>query len=420
MSDGERETTAGAAGAGPRPPRRILLADCDAYFVQVARLEDPDGAGKEKYLLVGGSPEGRGVVTSASYEVRAFGVRSGMPMARALRLCPQAVRVGVPRGACSRKHREIRAVLDRFSPVVEPASIDEFYLDLSGTETLYTGLSLSDVATRMRLAVLEETRINISIGGGTSRLVAKLAVRRAKPAGVHVVDPGSEEAFLRTLELGAIPGVGPKLQERLRRFSLVTVPDLVSHDRKTICDWLGESTGDWLWQRAHGIDDTPVEAGGGPAKSLSHEETFPRDINDDEALKTELLELVVRVAADLRGDGLRARTITVKLKDGDFTIRSASRTLDAPVQSDRPIFGIACQLLAKLRSRRRTGERLLGVALSHLTAAEGPAQLDLMQAPEASLETARDIALARAIDNARNRFGKGAILPGRIVKGPES
>ena len=192
--------------------------------------------------------------------------------------------------------------------------------------------------------------------------------------------------------------------------------DLIDHGLEE----LGESTGDWLWQRTHGIDDTPVEAGGGPAKSLSHEETFPRDINDDEALKTELLELVVRVAADLRGDGLRARTITVKLKDGDFTIRSASRTLDTPVQSDRPIFGIACQLLAKLRSRRRTGERLLGVALSHLTAAEGPAQLDLMQAPEASLETARDIALARAIDNARNRFGKGAILPGRIVKGPES
>src|SRR5688500_7154804 len=118
-------------------PRRILLADCDCYFVQVARLEDPDGAGREPFLLVGGSPEGRGVVTSASYEVREYGVRSGMPMAHALRLCPKAAWVPVPRGACSRRHREIRAVLDRFVPIVEAASIDEFYLDLSGTEVLY-------------------------------------------------------------------------------------------------------------------------------------------------------------------------------------------------------------------------------------------------------------------------------------------
>src|SRR5688500_4198876 len=157
-------------------PRRILLADCDAYFVQVARLEDPEGAGKEKLLLVGGSAEGRGVVTSASYEVRAFGVRSGMPMSQAMRLCPRAVRVGVPRAACSRKHREIREVLDRFTPVVEAASVDEFYLDLSGTEVLYHNRDLADVAHEIRQAVFAETQINISIGGGPNRLIAKLAV----------------------------------------------------------------------------------------------------------------------------------------------------------------------------------------------------------------------------------------------------
>ncbi len=396
--------------------RRILLADCDAYFVQVARLEDPEGAGREAYLLVGGSPEGRGVVTSASYEVRAYGVRSGMPMARALRLCPRAVRVGVPRGACARKHREIRAVLDRFSPLVEAASIDEFYLDLSGTETLYGGAPLGDVATRIRLAVLAETRINISIGGGTSRLVAKLAVRKAKPAGVHIVAPGEEPAFLATLELAAIPGIGPKLQERLRRLGLVTIPDALSQSRQALCDWLGEGTGAWLHDRIRGIDDSRVESGGA-AKSVSHEETFARDVHDDEQLETELLALVVRVTGHLRSDGLRARTITVKLKDADFTIRSASRTLDRPVQSDRPIFGVARELLKKLRGKRRTGERLLGVALSHLTTAEGPAQLSLMEeAEDAPLETPRDIALAKAIDRLRDRFGRDIILPGRIVR----
>jgi DNA polymerase-4 len=397
------------------PDRRILLADCDAYFVQVARLEDPEGAGKERYLLVGGSPHGRGVVTSASYEVRRFGVRSGMPMSRALRLCPRAVRVPVPRGACSRKHREIRTVLDRFSPLVEAASVDEFYLDLSGTESLYHNASLGDVATRIRLAVLDETRIQISIGGGTSRLVAKLAVRRAKPAGVHVVPPGRELEFLKTLELAAIPGIGPKLQERLRRLGMVTIPDALQHSRQTLSDWLGEGSGRWLYERIRGIDPTPVTTGG-EARSVSREETFTRDINDDQALETELLQLVVRVTADLRADGLRARTITVKLKDGDFTLRSASRTLPSPVQSDRPIYGIARELLQKLRDRRRTGERLLGVGLSHLTRAEGPEQLSLLEVEDPdALETPRDVALARAIDRLRGKFGRGIIVPGRIV-----
>jgi len=396
-------------------PRRILLADCDAYFVQVARLEDPEGAGKERYLIVGGSAQSRGVVTSASYECRRFGIRSGMPMARALRLCPRAVRVGVPRGACSRKHGEIKAVLQRLSPLVEPASIDEFYLDLSGTEGVYAGLSLSDVATRIRLAVLEETKINVSVGGGTSRLVAKLAVRKAKPAGVHVVAPGQELEFMKTLELAAIPGIGPKLQERLRRLGMVSIPDALQHSRLTLEGWLGDGTGGWLYERIRGIDHAHVETGR-EAKSLSHEETFPRDLHDDASLETELLKLVVAVCGDLRGDGLRARTITVKLKDADFRIRSASRTLTAPVQSDRPVYDIARELLAKLRGKRRTGERLLGVALSHLTAAEGPDQLTLLDASEESpLETARDIALGKALDDARRRFGRGAVVPGRIL-----
>ncbi len=404
----------------PEPtPRRILLADCDAYFVQVARLEDPEGAGQERYLLVGGSPHSRGVVTSASYECRRFGIRSGMPMARAMRLCPRAVRVGVPRGACSRKHGEIKEVLARFSPVVEPASIDEFYLDLSGTEGVYAGASLGDVATRIRLAVLEETRIQISIGGGTSRLVAKLAVRKAKPAGVHIVAPGQELEFMRTLELAAIPGVGPKLQETLRRLGMVSVPDALQHNRQALCDWLGDGTGRWLYERVRGIDHAPVETGR-EAKSISHEETFARDIHDDVALETELLKLVVAVCGGLRSDGLRARTITVKLKDSDFRIRQASRTLDAPVQSDRPVFAVARELLTKLRGKRRTGERLIGVALSSLTAAEGPAQLSLLEEErEAPLETERDRALGRTLDDLRRRFGQGIVVPGRILPSAE-
>ena len=229
--------------------------------------------------------------------------------------------------------------------------------------------------------------------------------------------PGGELEFLKTLELGAIPGVGPKLQERLRRLGMVTIPDALQHSRKTLSDWLGDGSGRWLYERIRGIDPTPVTTGG-EARSVSREETFSHDINDDQALETELLQLVVRVTADLRADGLRARTITVKLKDGDFTLRSASRTLPSPVQSDRPIYGIARELLQKLRDKRRTGERLLGVGLSHLTHSEGPEQMSLLggetEAADA-LETPRDVALARAVDQLRGKFGRDIIVPGRIV-----
>src|SRR5687768_2111444 len=281
-------------------PRRILLADCDCYFVQVARLEDPEGAGKEPLLLVGGSAEGRGVVTSASYEVRAFGVRSGMPTSQALRLCPRAVCVPVPRGACGRKHREIREVLDRYSPVVEAASIDEFYLDLSGTEALYHQRHLADVAAEIQRAVLTETRIHISIGGGTNRLIAKLAVRKAKPAGVHVVEAGAELDFMRDLPLAAISGVGPRFQERLRTFGLRTVADALPLEKSLLETWFGEGTGHWLYDRIRGIDSTGVESHSAQ-KSISRDETFAQDIRDDDALHTELLQLVVRAGRDLRG-----------------------------------------------------------------------------------------------------------------------
>jgi DNA polymerase IV len=245
----------GAASASTLP-RRILLVDCDMFFVQVARLEDPDGAGRERILLVGGSSSGRGVVTSASYEARAFGVRSGMPTAQALRLCPQAVVVPVPRGACARKSRAINDTLRRLAPVVQGASIDEFYLDMSGTERLL-GEELAETARRIRETVLEETEISVSVGGGTSRVVSKLAVRRAKPAGVLVVAPGEEEAFVRTHALDDLPGVGPAFAEELKRRGLVRVEDALGVDPEWLESWLGAGRAAWLRDRMRGIDLRP-------------------------------------------------------------------------------------------------------------------------------------------------------------------
>jgi DNA polymerase-4 len=397
--------------------RKLLHVDCDAYFVQVARLEDPEGAGREELLLVGGSSRSRGVITSASYPCRAYGVRSGMPTAQAVRLCPAAVVVPVPRSACARLHREIRVVLERFSPIVEGASIDEFYMDLTGTELLYRDEALFDTATRIRLAVLEEVRISVSIGGAAVRLVAKLATNRAKPGGVFVVPDGGEAEFMRTLKLADIPGVGPRMQERLQHYGLHTVQQALGYDLDTLSRLFGASWAEWLYDRIRGIDPARIEPHA-DAKSISRDETFAHDLHDDESLETELLHLVLRAAGDLRGEALRARTITVRIRDADFTTRQASRTLHEPIESDRAIYAVARPLLAKLRKARRTGARLLGVNVSRLTAGQGPTQLSLL-GPLDELESERDRTLAHALDRLRARFGHDSVLPGRVVR-PQS
>lgn len=364
-------------------------------------------------LLVGGSPEGRGVVTSASYETRKYGARSGMPMAQALRLCPKAKVVPVPRDLCRRKSREVRAVLSRFTPVVEAASIDEAYLDMTGTEALYDGAPLEEVARRIQAAVKEETEITVSIGGGTNRLVAKMAVELAKPAGVHVVAPGEEGEFLRRFMLRDLPGVGPALAETLRGHGLVTVDQALERDEGWMVRHLGERRGRWLYRRVRGIDDTPVEADV-EAKSVSREETFPRDVDDDDVLETELLALVTRLGADLRAEGRRARTVTVKLRDADFRTRQASRTVQEPFESDRAILALARELLVRLRTERRTPARLLGVALSNFDGATG-AQLALFEEEGPAVETDRDRALSRTLDDLRERFGRDVVRPGKLL-----
>ena len=394
--------------------QRILLADADAFYVAVARLADPDGAGKARLLIVGGSAAQRGVVTSASYEARAYGVHSAMPMARAMRLCPGATVVPVPWEACTRKSREIGAVLRRFTPVVEQASSDEFYLDLSGTEQLYGGESLAATARRIRDAVLAETSLSLSIGGGTSKLVAKLAAGLAKPRpgtaadGVHVVGPGAESDFMLQFALADIPFIGPKAQERLARFGLRTVREVVRHDRETLVGWLGEREGAWLHERARGIDRAPVEANR-EAKSVSRDETFATDLDDDGALAAKLLALADRASADVRESGLIARTVTVKLRDADFTTRQASRTLADAVQSDRAVYAVARELLTRLRAARRVPARLLGIALSQLVRAGGEGQLSLLESACDTLETDRDRVISRVIDEVREKFGPDAL-----------
>lgn len=394
-------------------PRRILLADADAFYVSVARLVDPEGAGRAECLIVGGSSRQRGVVTSASYEARKFGVTSAMPMARAIRLCPQATVVPVPFEACAEKSRQIREVLERHAPVVEAASQDEAYLDLTGTERLYHDEPLEVTARRIREDVLRVTRISVSIGGGTSRLVAKMAATRAKPGGVHIVPPGAELEFMRGFRLGDIPGVGARFQERLARWNLDTVEQALAAGPDRLRDWLGNREGLWLWEACHGIGSRHVE----PKtrnRSISRDETFAEDIDDDTELERLLIPLVDRAASDLREHGLGARTISVHIRDWDFTSRLANRTVPAAVISDRAILRIARELLKKLRRARPVPARLLGVKLSKLEEEGEPRdQLALLEAPQAGAETAKDRAVAEVVDKLRGRLGEGAIALGR-------
>jgi DNA polymerase-4 len=279
---------------------------------------------------------------------------------------------------------------------------------------------LRTTAHRIRDAVRKETGLSVSIGGGTNRLVAKLAVERAKPKpgttadGVHVVDAGGEAEFLATFSLAELPMVGPKFQERLAARGMVTVPDVLRHDVATLRSWLGTRAADWLWDRVHGIGSSAVE-GRGEAKSISRDETFPVDLRTDEELQRELLALVTRAASDLRGSGMTARTVTVKLRDADFQTRSAQRTLDEPVVTDRVIMSVATGLLEKLRAARRVPARLIGVSLSSLATDPKADQLSLFSSADPQHETSRDLALARVVDRVREKFGRKGIVPGSLV-----
>lgn len=420
--------------------RRILLADADAFFVAVARLVDPEGAGRAPLLIVGGRPGSRGVVCSASYECRAYGVRSAMPIARALQLCPDALCVPVPRGACSTSSRAIAAVLHEFAPVVQPSSIDEWYLDLSGTEAMYQHESLAATASRIRDAVRAATGLTISIGGATSRLVAKMAVENAKPSrgasGVFCVEPGTEAAFLRQFRLADLPMVGPRLAERLERAGLVQVAEAQQAGEARLVRALGERAGQWLHQRVFGLDPSIVEPRE-QQKSVSREDTFAHDVADDALLDRELLRLAVRVSADLRRQHLEARTITVKLRDHHFRTRSAQRSLVLPIASEQSVYRVARALLHKLRRAQSSPIRLLGIGLSHFEGRDAEAaQLGLFddeapgsraranqkargESPDSDdlepVEGSRERALTHALDRIRARFGAASIVPARLV-----
>ncbi len=388
-------------------PPRIMHVDLDAFFVEVCRQRHPELRDVD-LLVVGGRRESRGVVQSASYGARRFGVRSGMPIAQAARLCPGATFFQGSFAHYREASRAVRAVLGRHSPVVAMASLDEGYLDFTGTEALHP-VSLVPVAERVRSEVSAETGLDSSIGIGPNRMIAKLASDYAKPRGICEVRAGWEEGFVAGLELRALPGIGPRTGERLRQLGLTEVAQVQAMAEADLARLVGDYARELKW-RAHGHGTTALHAGR-PARSVSRETTLARDATDPEYLDGLLVRFAGLVGADLRASGLVARTVTLKLRHGDFHTVTRRRTLPRPTDLDAELLAPARTLFqgafAEAR-RRHQGIRLIGLAATSLTES---APADLFE----PADRIRLRELTRAVDKVRERFGFDAVSPARTL-----
>ncbi|MDX2193858.1 MAG: DNA polymerase IV [Gemmatimonadales bacterium] len=382
-------------------PCRILHVDLDAFFVEVCRRQLP-ALRDVAQVVVGGRKEGRGVVQSASYACRAFGVKAGMPVRQAARLCPDATFVKGEFAWYRAASRQVRDVLAALAPAVQMASLDEAYLDFTNTELLHP-VSLLPVARMVRDRVREAAGLDVSIGIGPNRMVAKLASDYAKPRGLVEVRAGWERAFMAGLPLKAIPGIGPHTAERLRARGLVDVAQVQALALPDLERLVGDAAAD-LKLRCDGHGATVLRPDRAP-KSVSRETTLPEDEAARAPLEALLGRLVAKVAYDLRSAGLEARTVVLKLRHGDFVTVTRRVTLARATDLDAELERAAQPLLAAAfdgARRRGQGVRLLGVAATNLVAA---ATEELFEDPART--RARD--LARAVDRVRAKFGYGAV-----------
>lgn len=336
--------------------------DLDAFFAAVEELESPEL--REKPLVVGGDPHGRGVVSTANYVARGFGIHSAMSAAEALRRCPNAVFVR-PRHALYRQYsRVVWDVVAEIVPRIERTGIDEGYLDLETVAADFTRARA--VASAIQTAVRGTTSLTCSLGVGTSKVVCKIASDRRKPGGITVVPPGSEAGFLAPLAVRLLPGVGPRAEERLRKAGVETIGALAALNDTDLRALIPGSLGPLLRDRARGIDPRDLELEV-ERVSISVEETFERDISDRRLLYAEIERMAVEVAAGLVHRRLSARTVTAKLRYSDFSIRSRSTTLAAPIDEADRIAELACRLLDRGLRDRPGALRLVGVGVSGLS-----------------------------------------------------
>jgi nucleotidyltransferase/DNA polymerase involved in DNA repair len=385
----------------PSDPRTILHVDMDAFYAAIEQRDRPELVGQP--VIVGANPQGgrgRGVVSTASYEARRFGVGSAMPISQAYRLCPKGVYLPVDMARYLAVSKEVMAIFRRFTDVVEPISIDEAFLDVTGSRRAFG--SGEEIGRRLKDAVRRETRLTASVGVAASKLVAKVASDIRKPDGLCVVEPGQEAAFLAPLPIRRLWGVGPKMEERLAKLGVQTIGDLAALEPERLEQKVGTHGRD-LVLLAKGLDDRPVLAESEGAKSIGQEHTFDTDTADVERLRRTLLTLTDGVAGRLRHQGLRARTITLKYRNEDFHTTTHAETLAAPIDSSNDLYRVAAKLFGEVHGRKKV--RLLGIYASGFGATG--AQLGLFAEEPSAADQLRD--------KLKERFGESAVTRASLL-----
>jgi DNA polymerase IV len=395
--------------------RRVVHVDMDAFYAAVEQLDHPELRGRP--VIVGADPKagrGRGVVSTASYEARIFGVHSALPISQAYRLCPQAVYLPVRMARYQEISERILAIFQRYTDVVEPVSIDEAFLDLSASTQLFG--PVEDIARRIKHEILQQERLIASVGVAPNKFLAKLASDLSKPDGFLVLQASDVEAFLQDLPVSRLWGVGKKTTRQLEALGLRTIGQVAQWPQVQLTKQFG-SLGTHIWQLAHGLDDRPVSPHRRP-KSIGAETTFSEDTEDREALGRTLLELAEKVGQRLRAHGYMATKVTLKYRDAEFVTLSRTQALTEPTAVAIDLYHAASRLLSRMPSTMRK-VRLLGIAASELTLVEQQ-QLSLF-----SDAAQRRLQAERAEDTIKARFGSRAItravlLDPKDARGPES
>ena len=380
----------------------ILHVDMDAFYASVAELDNPQYKGKA--LVVGAGV--RGVVLSANYEARKFGIRAAMPVGRAKRMAPHAIFIAPEHHRYAEISERVMTIFNSFTPLVEPISLDEAFLDVTGSQKLFG--DGREIASKIRAQVEQEEGITCSVGIAQSKFIAKLASQHCKPNGMLEIKSDRILEFLHPLPVRALWGVGPKTAESLDRLGLHTVADIANTPRSTLVRALGDATGESLYELAWGRDYRNVIPDE-PEKSIGNEETFARDIDSPEEILAEFLRMAEKATARLRERGLFAKTVTMKIKFADFTTLSRAKTLPIGIDGTHETYEIVKKLYLALNNEGAR-IRLVGVSLSNLLN-EAPVQLEL-GARERGWRDADT-----AIDKAKARFGGGSVRPGRLITG---
>jgi DNA polymerase-4 len=385
--------------------KAIIHLDMDAFYAAVEVLDNPSLRGKP--VIVGGSRK-RGVVSSASYEARKFGVHSAMPMATAMRLCPKGIFLPVRMSRYQEVSEQVFEVFCRFTPLVEPLSIDEAFLDVTGSVKLFG--PPEKIAKTIKRAVVEEVGITVSAGVAPSKYLAKIASELGKPDGLMIVREDEVRSFLEPLSIDKLWGVGKVTQKGLGLLGVRTIGDLSRFPLEVLEKNFGKH-GDHLHFLSQGIDDRDVELVR-EVKSIGHEDTFASDLLDMEAARRELLSLATRVSRRLRGEAVVGRTVTLKVKYNDFVQITRSETLPEPTEDGWEIFRRCCGLLEKTEVGKRPA-RLLGISVSQLRPREGGTQLSLFQRKSPVPRRKR---LGIALDKISEKYGEDGIVPGTLIK----